>query len=95
MQKINKTKFNQLIDTKPKLLVVDARSPVAFRDGHIDKSINLPLRNFVNYIMKLPKTTPIVVYSTNFDDVDLVQGMKYAGILGFTELYGSEYGVLK
>lgn len=93
MKKISQTKFKQLLKKSP--VVADMRSPVAFRDGHIDNAINLPLRNFINKIMPLPKSTVIVAYSTNLTDIDLVQGMKYAEELGFTEVYYADYSSLK
>lgn len=93
MKKVSKTKFKQLL--KKSLVLADMRSPVSFRDGHIENAINLPLRNFINKIMPMPKTTVIVAYSTNMTDVDLVQGLRYAEQLGFTELYYTDYTSLK
>ena len=29
-------------------MLIDMRSPVAFRNGSVDRSVNLPLRNFLN-----------------------------------------------
>ena len=80
-------------ETKP--LLADMRSPVSFRDGHIDNAINLPLKNFVNKIMGLPRDSEIIVYSTAMDDVDLVRGINYAEQLGFKKLYAAEFDNLK
>lgn len=94
MKKIAKKKLEQLM-TKKSVLVADMRSPVSFRDGHISGAVNLPLRNFVNKIMGMPKDSVIVAYSTKFDDVDLVQGLNYAEQMGFTNLYAAEYASIK
>lgn len=94
MNKIAKKKLEQLM-AKKKVFIADMRSPVNFRDGHVPGATNLPLRNFVNTVMGMPKDSVIVAYSTKFDDVDLVQGMNYAEQMGFTNLYAAEYDSIK
>lgn len=94
MKKIAKKKLEQL-QTKSNVLIADMRSPVNFRDGHVAGAVNLPLRNFVNKIMGLPRDHIVIGYASSFDDVDLVQGMNYAEQMGFTNLYMAEYGSIK
>lgn len=95
MKKINKNRFQQIVAKNKDHFLVDMRSPVNYRDGHINGAVNLPLRNFINKIMGMPRDTVIVAYSTSFDDVDLTQGMNYAQQLGFTKLYVAEYSDIK
>lgn len=95
MKKINKARMQQLLEKNPTAIIVDMRSPVAYRDGHVAGAVNLPLKNFINKIMSMPKDTVIIAYSTNFDDVDLVRGFNYAEQLGFTKLYAAEYNSIK
>lgn len=95
MKKINKARMQQLLEKNPTAVIADMRSPVAYRDGHVAGAVNLPLRNFINKIMPMPKDTVIIAYSTSFDDVDLVQGINYAEQLGFTKLHAAEYNTIK
>lgn len=94
MKKIDKAKFDKIVK-KSNVLIADMRSPVNFRDGHIDNSINLPLRNFTNKLMGLPRDYHVIAYSTSFDDSEMLQGMNYAQQLGFENLYIAEYNTLK
>lgn len=75
-------------------LLVDMRSPVDFRNSHVSGAVNLPLRNFINKVLGMPKTTTIVLYSTTVNDTDVVQGVNYAEIMGFTNLHVSDYKTL-
>lgn len=94
MKKIDKKKFLKLLEKK-NVIIADMRSPLNFRDGHIESAINLPLRNFTNKIMGLPRDHHIVAYSSSFEDSELLQGMNYAIQLGFENLYIGEYNTLK
>ena len=93
MKTINKTKLEQLLQKGA--LLVDIRSPVDFRNAHINGSVNLPLRNFINKIMSMPKNSAIVIYSNASNDSDLTQGINYAENLGFTNLFIGEFKHLK
>ena len=95
MKRISKNKFDRLMAKAVKPLLADMRSPVSFRDGHIENAVKLPLKNFVNKIMALPRYSEIVMYSTTISDVDLVQGINYAEQLGFKKLYVAEFDNLK
>ena len=92
MKRIGKSKAQELV--KKGALLVDMRSPVAFRDGHVEGSVNLPLRNFTNHIMPLRKATKIIIYSDAVSDDVLRHGMLYATNLGFTEVYVADYKTL-
>lgn len=73
------------------ILIADLRSPVLFAARKVKDSVNLPLKNFINRIMGLPKNTVIVIFSTNINDQDLVSAYNYAVQLGFEKVYGAEF----
>lgn len=89
MKRISKNKAVELV--KRGALLVDMRSPVSFRDGHVPGAVNLPLRNFVNRIMPMDKKTKIIIYSDTVADDVLRQGNTYANGLGFMEVFISDY----
>ena len=89
MKRISKTNVEKFV--KKGALLADVRSPVAFRDGHIAGAVNLPLRNLVNKLTALPKSTKVILYSESLTDVDLTQGYRYAEQLGFTEIFVALY----
>lgn len=89
MKKIGKSKAEALV--KAGAFLVDMRSPVAFRDGHVTGAVNLPLRNFVNRIMGMDKSKKIIIYGDSVDDADLKHGNTYAETLGFANVFVSDY----
>jgi len=93
MKKISKATFETL--KRKKIFLVDMRSPVQYRDGHVAGAVNLSLRNFVNAIMPMDKSTHLVLYSNTFDDADLALGVKYAKQIGFSEISITEYKIIK
>lgn len=77
-------------------ILVDMRSPVSFRDGHVKGAVNLPLKNFTNMLMTTAdKKKPIIVYGVTTTDDDIVHGIKYAEQLGFVNVYVSDYTTLR
>ena len=94
MNKIGKTKAQKLLAKGA--VLVDMRSPVLYRDGHIAGAVNLPLKNFTNLLMGTPdKKKPIVIYGTTTEDVDVTHGFKYAEQLGFTQVFATDYESLR
>lgn len=89
MKRISKAKAEQLVSKGA--FLVDMRSPVSFRDGHVSGAVNLPLRNFVNKIMSMDKKTRLIIYSDDVTDDVLRQGNNYAENLGFTEIFIADY----
>ena len=89
MKRISKNKAEELV--KNGALLVDMRSPVAFRDGHVAGAVNLPLRNFVNRIVPLNKKTKIIIYSDEITDDVLRHGNLYAENLGFTNVFVADF----
>lgn len=89
MKRISKNRAEELV--KRGALLVDMRSPVSFRDGHIPGAVNLPLRNFVNKIMPMDKSSKIIIYSDSVADDVLRQGTNYAQNLGFTNIFIADY----
>lgn len=94
MKIITKDKARKLIDKGA--IIVDMRSPILFRDSHIDGSINLPLKKFTNLLITtVEKNKPIIVYGTTINDDDIVYGIKYSEQLGFTNIHAIDYFTLK
>lgn len=89
MKTINKQRLDQLVSKGA--FLVDMRSPVDYRNAHIDGAVNLPLKNFTNKLMGMPRTTTIVVYSGAATDPDLLSGLNYAEIMGFTKVHVAEF----
>lgn len=93
MKTITKEKMKQLVAKGA--FLVDMRSPVEFRNAHVDGAVNLPLLNFTNKIMGMPKTTALIIYSDSATDAVLSQGVNYAEIMGFTKIHVGTFSELK
>lgn len=94
MKRINKEKATQLLEKGA--VLVDMRSPVSFRDGHITGAVNLPLKNFTNKLMGTSdKKTKFVLYGTTHQDSDIMHGLNYAEQLGFTDMFVTDYETLR
>ena len=74
-------------------MLVDMRSPVAYRNGSINGAVNLPLRNFLNTLSGLNRDTKLIVFGDSNEDADVNTGINYAAQLGFN-IYISEYSQL-
>jgi rhodanese-related sulfurtransferase len=94
MKTITKDKAKKLIDKGA--IVVDMRSPVSFRDGHIHGAVNLPLKKFANLLMATPdKKKAIIIYGGTTTDEDVTYGFKYSEQLGFTNVHVTDYTTLR
>lgn len=94
MKTITKEKAQKLIEKGA--IVVDMRSPVSFRDGHIQGAINLPLKQFNNLLMRTAdKKKAIIIYGVTTSDEDVVHGFKYSEQLGFTNVHATDYTALR
>lgn len=93
MKRISKERAKKLIDKGA--ILVDMRSPVSFRDGHVSGAVNLPLKNFTNLLMKTDRKKSIIIYGDTYQDSELSQGFNYAEQLGFKEVYATDYTTLK
>ena len=71
-------------------VLVDMRSPVAYRNGSVDGSVNLPLKNFLNQLSGMNRKTNIIVFGDTEEDADVVMGINYAAQLGFN-IFVSNY----
>jgi rhodanese-related sulfurtransferase len=87
---IDRNEFYRLKDKKS-TMVIDMRSPIEYRDGHIDEAVNLPLRNFLNTITPLNRDTKLILYADIMENEDLVAGVRYAAQLGFDSIYTTAY----
>jgi tRNA 2-selenouridine synthase SelU len=95
MKRIDKNKVKVLQEKKKKHMIVDMRSPIDFRDSHVENSVNLPLTNFANKLLTIPKDTTLILYSKNIKDIDLEMGVKYAVQVGFENIFVSDFDSLK
>lgn len=94
MKTVTKERAVKLIEKGA--IVVDMRSPVSFRDGHVSGAVNLPLKKFTNLLMATPdRKKTIIVYGVTTTDEDIVHGLKYADQLGFSNIYVSDYTTLR
>lgn len=94
MKQISKEKAKKLLDKGA--ILVDMRSPVSFRDGHIDGAINLQLKKFTNLLMATPdKKKNFIIYGTTTEDEDVTHGFKYSEQLGFANVYVADYQSLR
>jgi rhodanese-related sulfurtransferase len=89
MNRVSKIRALQMVQNGA--MLVDMRSPVSFRDGHVSGAVNLPLRNFLNKIMALDKKTKIIIYSDTVADDVLRQANTYAETLGFANVFVTDY----
>ncbi|MDI6803797.1 MAG: rhodanese-like domain-containing protein [Bacteroidota bacterium] len=61
---VSLSQLQRLITTKS-ALIIDARNPEAYQEGHIPTAINIPYLNMFDYMSRLvtiPTDTPIVIY---------------------------------
>lgn len=94
MRHITKERFNKLVAKG--ITLIDMRSPVSFRDGHIHGAMNFTLRQFTNYLMVLSdKSKQIIVYCDSFCEDDLKHALNYASQLGFTKILTADYHDIK
>lgn len=81
--------------SKDDVMLVDMRTPVEFRDGTIDGAVNLPLRNFLNKVMSVPRTANLILFGNNVKNEDMNMAAKYAYELGFSNIYITDYMTLR
>lgn len=94
MNKISKDRATKLISKGA--IVIDLRSPVSFRDGHIEGAKNQTLRQFTNQLMTISdKKTSILVYGDTFSDDDLKHALNYADQLGFSKVQVADYHTIR
>lgn len=83
-QKVTGKKAKTLVDKGA--VLVDVRSPVAFRDGTLPGAINLSLRQ-LSQLSSKPKNTPIVLFGDSDDDPTLKSAINYVNLYGFDKVY--------
>ena len=83
------------ISGRGEVLLVYVRSPVEFRNGNVEGSINLPLRNLINKITPLDRKTKLIMYGATLEDSDLTSGVNYAAQLGFDKIFISDYSTIR
>lgn len=94
MKQISKEKAKKLLDKGA--ILVDMRSPVSFRDGHISGAVNLQLKKFTNLLMATAdKKKNFIIYGTTTEDDDVTHGFKYSEQLGFANVFVTDYQSLR
>lgn len=94
MKIIDKDRVQYLKENKDALLA-DLRSPVEYRDSHVNGSENLPFpRNFCNKLVGMDKKKPIVLISWTTRDDDVRLANNYAEQLGFTKVHAIDFNSL-
>jgi len=93
MKFANKNKVQNLLEKGG--VLIDLRSPVDFRDGTITGAKNLPIKNFLNSMLKFDKSKPIILIVNYVDDSDLKTVDVYAAQLGFEKIWAAEYNQLR
>jgi rhodanese-related sulfurtransferase len=88
---VGKKRVDRLVESGA--MLVDMRSPVAFRNGSVEKSVNLPLRNFLNQLTGMNRKQNIIVFGETENDEDVVAGVNYAAQMGFN-VFVSDYSQL-
>ena len=88
---IDRTRVDQLVANGA--LLVDMRSPIAFRDGTVTGSVNLPLRNLLNKLTGMNRKTNVIIFGQTESDDDVVAGINYAARMGFN-VFVSDYSRL-
>jgi len=80
--KITGKKAKKLVEKGAILL--DARSPVAFRDGTLPGAVNISTRQ-ISMLGKYPKTTKLVFFGDDQQSVSTM--LNYAFNMGFTDAF--------
>ena len=86
---INLKKYEKFI--KNNAILIDIRSPIDYRNSHIEKAINLPLRSFCNKLPTFDKKSYIFLICTNKSDPDVVQALNYAELFNIENIMPVEY----
>jgi tRNA 2-selenouridine synthase SelU len=89
---INLKKYEKYV--KKNAQVIDLRSPVDFRNSHVENSINLPLKNFCNKLSTFDKKGYILLICVNKTDQDVVQAINYAELFKIENIMPIEYSDL-
>lgn len=80
--KITGKKAKKLVEKGAILL--DTRSPVAFRDGTLPGAVNISTRQ-ISMLSKYPKTTKLVFFGDDQQSVSTM--LNYAFNMGFTDAF--------
>ena len=92
VQVITPSAFKKLLETSPKAVLVDVRTPGEFERGSITGAINLDFRapDFKDQLAQLPKDQPIFLYCSvggrSKHSANLLEKM------GFREIYDLDGG---
>ncbi len=87
--------FLTLLRFKEGVVLIDVRLPFEYRRGHVEKSINIPLRlnprNFIRKISTIPRDQTVLLYCDS--DVRSISAAKRMYDEGFRSIYVLEGGI--
>jgi len=66
--------------------LIDVRSPVDFRDGHLPNAVNMTLRQ-LTILQSMQKDTPFVICGNEADASTVRSAINYLTLYGFTRIY--------
>ena len=67
-------------------ILIDIRSPVDFRDGHLPNAVNMTLRQ-LTILQSMEKNTPFVICGDEADASTVRAAINYLMLYGFTRIY--------
>ncbi|MCW4011695.1 MAG: rhodanese-like domain-containing protein [Candidatus Bathyarchaeota archaeon] len=80
-----------LMEDKPKLVILDVRTPVEYSEGHIENAVNIPVDALETRLNELNKDDEILVYCrTGNRSSTAIEILDEAG---FTKLYHMHEGI--
>lgn len=83
-KKIKNTAVHALLEKGAHLY--DMRDAIAYRDGTVKGAKHLALRN-ISTLFKLPKDSIIILFGTEYDDVNVSSAANYLHQYGYTKVY--------
>ena len=93
VKQVNPIEFNELIN-KPGGVLLDVRTPMEFKNGHIENSgqLNYYAFDFKKNLLLLPKNEPIYLYcNTGYRSE---KAAKYLLENGYENVYNLEHGIM-
>ncbi len=93
LEKIDSSQVAELLRKKG-LKVLDVRTPMEFKMGHIPGAVNIDItdRSFADKIGKLNKTVPYLIYCRS--GVKSMSAARHMSKLGFEEMYNLKGGYI-
>lgn len=85
-KRITQAQASRELSKRAKTVLIDVRSPVAFRDGTLPHAVNV-VPSKASLLIKYPVTTKLILFGASDGDPDIGSVANYAFQLGFVEIY--------